>query len=154
MDKGTVVRFRRKEEIVDPLAARLRRAARDLIGRAVVEEFEIFLERHSRVLGGRGTVENSAPRPTIIDGSDPSPLETFTSRSGNMGCLLSPGVSQIRVFQVNVSYTNRWMCSRWVIKDMVDEDMVNPTGVFHNPIAPEKGWTFDNPRAHVPVKFR
>lgn len=47
LGKDTAVRFCRKEQIVDPLADLLRRWAGDLIGRAVVEECEMFLERHS-----------------------------------------------------------------------------------------------------------
>src|SRR5712691_8001505 len=55
MSKDTVVRFRKKDEVIDPLAELLRRGARELIGQAVSEEFEVFLEQHAerRDAGGR-----------------------------------------------------------------------------------------------------
>ncbi len=41
MQQDTVVRFRKKDEVIDPLAELLRHGARELIGQAVSEEFEI-----------------------------------------------------------------------------------------------------------------
>ena len=46
MRQDTVVRFRKKDEVVDPLTQLLRHGARELIGQAVSEEFEMFLARH------------------------------------------------------------------------------------------------------------
>jgi len=42
MRQDTVVRFREKDEVVDPLTELLRRGARELIGRAVSEEWRCF----------------------------------------------------------------------------------------------------------------
>ena len=45
MNKDTVVRFRKKDEVVDPLVELLRNGAHELIGRAVEEELRVFLEQ-------------------------------------------------------------------------------------------------------------
>jgi len=75
MDKGTVVRFRRKEEVIDPLADLLRRGARGLTGRAVAEEFEVLLERHAKLRDGQGrqaVVRNGyLPSREIVTGIGP-----------------------------------------------------------------------------------
>src|SRR5258708_2582764 len=54
MHEDTVVRFRKKEEVVDTLSELLRRGARELIGQAVSDERE--------VLSGIGAVTVSLPR--------------------------------------------------------------------------------------------
>ena len=42
MRQDTVARFRKKDEVIDPLAELLRRGARELIGQAVSEELRYF----------------------------------------------------------------------------------------------------------------
>jgi len=54
MHQDTVVRFRKKDEVVDPLAELLRRGARELIGQAVTEEFEVFLQQHAERRDAQG----------------------------------------------------------------------------------------------------
>jgi putative transposase len=61
MHKNTVIRFRKKDEAIDPLTELLRHGARDLIERAVSEEFEVFLQQHADrrdVLGRAAVVRN------------------------------------------------------------------------------------------------
>ena len=47
MGNDTVVRFWKKDEVVDPLAALLRNGAHELIGRAGEEELRVFLEQQA-----------------------------------------------------------------------------------------------------------
>jgi hypothetical protein len=47
MNKDTVVRFRKKDEVVDPLVELLRNGAHELISRAVEEELRVFLEQQA-----------------------------------------------------------------------------------------------------------
>ena len=54
MRKDTVVLFRKRDEVVDPLAELLRRGARELIGQAVSEEFEVFLQQHAHRRDAQG----------------------------------------------------------------------------------------------------
>lgn len=44
MRQDTAVRFRNKDEVIDPPAQLLHRGARELSGQAMPEEFEVFLE--------------------------------------------------------------------------------------------------------------
>ena len=70
MRQDTVVRFRKKDEVIDPLAQLLRRGARELIGQAVSEEFEVFSQRHveQRDARGRQAVVRNGYLPEIEDG--------------------------------------------------------------------------------------
>jgi transposase-like protein len=75
MGQDTVVRFRKKDEVVDPLAELLRRGARELIGQAVSEEFEVFLQRHAerRDAQGRQVVVRNGylPEREVLSGIGP-----------------------------------------------------------------------------------
>lgn len=54
MHQDTVVRFRKKDEVADPLTQLLRTGARDLIRAAVSEELEMFLEQQAGRRDARG----------------------------------------------------------------------------------------------------
>lgn len=75
MPQDTVVRFRKKDEVVDPLAQLLRRGARELIGQAVAEEFEVFLQRHAAARDAQGrqaVVRNGyLPEREVLSGIGP-----------------------------------------------------------------------------------
>jgi len=75
MHEDTVVRFRKKDEVVDPLAELLRRGARELIGQAVSEEFEVFLQQHAgrRDAQGRQAVVRNGylPEREVLSGIGP-----------------------------------------------------------------------------------
>ena len=75
MRQDTVVRFRKKDEVIDPLTQLLRRGARELIGQAVSEEFEVFLERHAgeRDAQGRQAVVRNGylPEREVLSGIGP-----------------------------------------------------------------------------------
>jgi len=75
MHEDTVVRFRKKDEVVDPLAELLRRGARELIGQAVSEEFEVFLQQHAgrRDAQGRQAVvrNGNLPEREVLSGIGP-----------------------------------------------------------------------------------
>ena len=75
MHEDTVVRFRKKDEVVDPLAELLRRGARELIGQAVSEEFEVFLQQHAErrdAQGRQAVVRNGyLPEREVLSGIGP-----------------------------------------------------------------------------------
>lgn len=75
MPQDTVVRFRKKDEVVDPLTQLLRRGARELIGQAVSEEFEVFLQRHAAARDAQGrqaVVRNGyLPEREVLSGIGP-----------------------------------------------------------------------------------
>ena len=75
MRNDTVVRFRKKDEIVDPLTQLLRAGARDLIQAAVSEELGVFLEQQGgrRDAHGRlGVVRNGyQPSRELVTGIGP-----------------------------------------------------------------------------------
>ena len=74
----TVVRFRKKDEVVDPLSELLRRGARELLGRAVSEEFEVFLQQHAarRDAEGRQAVVRNGylPEREVLSAIGPLPV--------------------------------------------------------------------------------
>jgi len=78
MHQDTVVRFRKKDEVVDPLAELLRRGARELIGQAVTEEFEVFLAQHAArrdVEGRQAVVRNGyLPEREVLSAIGPVPV--------------------------------------------------------------------------------
>jgi hypothetical protein len=78
MRQDTVVRFRKKDDVVDPLTEVLRRVARGLIERAVSEEFEVFLQQHpeQRDAQGRATVVRNGylPEREVLSGIGPVPV--------------------------------------------------------------------------------
>jgi len=78
MSKDTVVRFRKKDEVVDPLAELLRRGAKRLIEQAVSEEFELFLEGHAQrrdEQGRQAVVRNGyLPQREVLSGIGPVPV--------------------------------------------------------------------------------
>lgn len=84
MSKDTVVRFRKKDEVIDPLAELLRRGARELIGQAVSEEFEMFLARHAdrRDAKGRQAVVRNGylPEREVLSGIGPVPVRLPRAR--------------------------------------------------------------------------
>ncbi|MGH8528468.1 MAG: IS256 family transposase [Nevskiales bacterium] len=75
MRNDTVVRFRKKDEVVDPLTQLLRTGARDLIRVAVSEELGVFLEQQAgrRDAHGRlGVVRNGyQPERELVTGIGP-----------------------------------------------------------------------------------
>ena len=75
MHQDTVVRFRKKDDVVDPLTEVLRRGARGLIVRAVSEEFEVFLQQHAErrdAQGRAGVVRNGyLPEREVLSGISP-----------------------------------------------------------------------------------
>jgi putative transposase len=75
MRQDTVVRFRKKDEVVDPLAELLRGGARELIGQAVSEEFEVFLQQHAQrrdAQGRQAVVRNGyLPEREVLSGIGP-----------------------------------------------------------------------------------
>lgn len=88
MHQDTVVRFRKKDEVIDPLAELLRRGAKKLIEQAVSEEFELFLERHAERRDGEGrqaVVRNGyLPQREVLSGigSVPVKMPRARDRSG------------------------------------------------------------------------
>ena len=84
MSKDTVVRFRKKDEVIDPLAELLCRGARELIGQAVSEEFEVFLEQHAqrRDAGGRVAMVRNGflPERQVLSGIGPVPVSLPRAR--------------------------------------------------------------------------
>lgn len=88
MHQDTVVRFRKKDEVVDPLAELLRRGAKKLIEQAVSEEFELFLEHHAERRDGEGrqaVVRNGyLPQREVLSGigSVPVKMPRARDRSG------------------------------------------------------------------------
>ena len=75
MNKDTVVRFRKKDEVVDPLVDLLRNGARELISRAVEEELQVFLEQQAgrREADGRLAVVRNGYQPerALLTGMGP-----------------------------------------------------------------------------------
>ena len=65
MNKDTVIRFRKKDEVVDPLVELLRSGAHELISRAVEEELQVFLEQQAgrREATGRLAVVRNGYQP-------------------------------------------------------------------------------------------
>jgi hypothetical protein len=59
MRNDTVVRFRKKDEVVDPLVELLRNGAHELIGRAVEEELRVFLEEQAGRREADGRLANA-----------------------------------------------------------------------------------------------
>jgi transposase-like protein len=88
MHQDTVVRFRKKDEVIDPVAELLRRGAKKLIEQAVSEEFEVFLERHGerRDAEGRQAVVRNGylPQREVLSGigSVPVKMPRARDRSG------------------------------------------------------------------------
>jgi len=88
MHQDTVVRFRKKDEVIDPLAELLRRGAKKLIEQAVSEEFEVFLECHAerRDHEGRQAVVRNGylPQREVLSGigSVPVKMPRARDRSG------------------------------------------------------------------------
>jgi len=84
MHQDTVVRFRKKDEVVDPLAELLRRGAKKLIEQAVSEEFEMFLERHAerRDSEGRQAVVRNGylPQRDVLSGIGAVPVKMPRAR--------------------------------------------------------------------------
>ena len=84
MSKDTVVLFRKKDEVVDPLAELLRRGARELIGQAVSEEFEMFLQQHAERRDAEGRVavvrNGFLPERKIVSGIGPVPVSLPRAR--------------------------------------------------------------------------
>jgi transposase-like protein len=78
MRQDTVVRFRKKDEVVDPLTELLRRGARELIGQAVSEEFEVFLSQHAArrdAEGRQAMVRNGyLPEREVLSAIGPVPV--------------------------------------------------------------------------------
>jgi hypothetical protein len=67
MSQDTIVRFRKKDEVVDPLTELLRGGAQQLISQAVSAELKVFLERHAGRFdeaGRRAVVRNGYSRPS------------------------------------------------------------------------------------------
>lgn len=75
MHNDTVVRFRKKDEVVDPLVELLRNGAHELIGRAVEEELRVFLEQQAgrREADGRLAVVRNGYQPerALLTGMGP-----------------------------------------------------------------------------------
>ena len=75
MRNDTVVRFRKKDEVVDPLSELLRDGAQRLISQAVSAELELFLEHHSERRDGEGrraVVRNGyLPQREVLTGIGP-----------------------------------------------------------------------------------
>ena len=65
MRQDTVFRFGKKDEVIDPLAELLRHGARELIGQAVSEEFEMFLARHAGRRDAQGRTARHVPLPPV-----------------------------------------------------------------------------------------
>lgn len=84
MHQDTVVRFRKKDEVVDPLTELLRRGAKQLIEQAVSEEFEMFLEGHAarRDADGRQAVVRNGylPEREVLSGIGPVALKMPRAR--------------------------------------------------------------------------
>ncbi len=84
MQKNTVIRFRKKDEAIDPLTELLRHGARDLIERAVAEEFDVFLQQHADrrdVLGRAAVVRNGyLPEREVLSGIGPVAVRMPRSR--------------------------------------------------------------------------
>jgi len=84
MHQDTVVRFRKKDEVVDPLAELLRRGAREMIGQAVTEEFEVFLAQHvaRRDAEGRQAVVRNGylPEREVLSAIGPLPVKLPRAR--------------------------------------------------------------------------
>lgn len=79
MRNDTVVRFRKKDEVVDPLTQLLREGAQRLIGQAVSAELELFLEYHGERRDGEGrraVVRNGyLPAREVLTGIGPVTVE-------------------------------------------------------------------------------
>lgn len=74
MHNDTIVRFRKKDEVVDPLVELLRNGAHELIGRAVEEELRVFLEQQAgREADGRLAVVRNGYQPerALLTGMGP-----------------------------------------------------------------------------------
>ncbi|MEI7538974.1 MAG: IS256 family transposase [Comamonadaceae bacterium] len=75
MNKDTVVRFRKKDEVVDPLVELLRNGAHELISRAVEEELQVFLEQQAGRCAANGrlaVVRNGyQPERALLTGMGP-----------------------------------------------------------------------------------
>ena len=84
MRQDTVVRFRKKDEVIDPLAELLRRGARELIGQAVSEEFAMFLQQHAArhdAEGRQAVVRNGyLPEREVLSGIGPVPVRMPRAR--------------------------------------------------------------------------
>lgn len=89
MNKDTVVRFRKKGEVVDPLVELLRSGARELISRAVEEELGVFLEQQAgrRETDGRLAVVRNGYQPerALLTGMGPVRVQVpkVRDRSGD-----------------------------------------------------------------------
>ncbi len=79
MSQDTVVRFRKKDEVVDPLTQLLREGAQQLISQAVSAELELFLEHHGERRDGEGrraVVRNGyLPSREVLTGIGPVKVE-------------------------------------------------------------------------------
>jgi putative transposase len=95
MHQDTVVRFRKKDEVIDPLAELLRRGAKKLIEQAVSEEFEVFLERHAerRDSEGRQAVVRNGylPQREVLSGIGSVPVKMPRARDRRArACAFAP----------------------------------------------------------------
>lgn len=90
MHQDTVVRFRKKDEVVDPLRQLLREGAQRLIGQAVSAKLELFLEHHEArrdAEGRRAVVRNGyLPSREVLTGIGPVKVR---DRSGEEVCFRS-----------------------------------------------------------------
>jgi len=79
MSQDTVVRFRKKDEVIDPLTQLLREGAQRLISQAVSAELELFLEGHAGRFdeAGRRTVVRNGylPQREVLTGIGPVTVE-------------------------------------------------------------------------------
>jgi transposase-like protein len=95
MSNDTVVRFRKKDEVVDPLTQLLREGAQRLIHEAVSAELEIFLEHHGERRdenGRRAVVRNGyLPQREVLTGIGPVTVQVpkVRDRSDGAACFRS-----------------------------------------------------------------
>jgi len=96
MSQDTVVRFRKKDEVVDPLTQLLREGAQQLISQAVSAELELFLDHHRERRDGEGrraVVRNGyLPEREVLTGIGPVTVQVPKVRDrSDAGALLSLG---------------------------------------------------------------
>jgi len=95
MRNDTVVRFRKKDEVVDPLTELLRTGAQQLISQAVSTELELFLEHHQGrrdAEGRRAVVRNGyLPAREVLTGIGPVTVQVpkVRDRSDEGACFRS-----------------------------------------------------------------
>lgn len=89
MNKDTVVRFRKKDEVVDPLVELLRNGAHQLTSRAVEEELQVFLEQQAgrREANGRLAVVRNGYQPERALLTGMGPVRVQVAYRGNGGAL-------------------------------------------------------------------